>query len=262
MTDAIRKHWPEYLMEAAALGCFMVSACLAGVLLAYPGSPVHQAIPDPALRRVLGGCAMGLTAIVLILSPWGKRSGAHMNPATTLMFFRLGKISGPDAVFYMAAQFLGGAAGVLAAASIIEAVRDRSVNYAVTQPGATGLTAAFLAEALISFLLMSVVLRVSNHPTLSRFTPFFVGFLVALYISIEEPLSGMSMNPARTLSSAVNAQSFTALWIYFTAPPLGMLAAAELYVRRRGLHRVFCAKMHHHNSQRCIFRCNFGSLTR
>ena len=52
----------------------------------------------------------------------------------------------------------------------------------------------------------------------------------------------------------------TALWLYFIAPPLGMLLAAELYLRQAGLHRVFCAKLHHHNDKRCIFRCRFDEL--
>ena len=55
-------------------------------------------------------------------------------------------------------------------------------------------------------------------------------------------------------------QEWTALWIYFTAPLLGMLAAGELYLRSRGIQRVFCAKLHHHNSTRCIFRCRYAEL--
>jgi aquaporin Z len=80
------------------------------------------------------------------------------------------------------------------------------------------------------------------------------------YISIEAPLSGMSMNPARTFGSALSANTWTALWIYFTAPPLGMLLAAETYLRLAGARKVFCAKLHHHNNKRCIFRCNFQEL--
>ena len=88
-------------MEAAALGMFMVSACAFGVLLEYPGSPVHQAVPLQIARQILGGIAMGLTAVAIISSPWGKRSGAHMNPALTLTFLTLGKIAPWDALFYV-----------------------------------------------------------------------------------------------------------------------------------------------------------------
>src|ERR1051325_7367080 len=110
---ALRTHWPEYLIEASGLGLFMISACSFTVLFEHPASAVRQAIETPILRHVLTGIAMGLTAIALIYSPWGKQSGAHFNPATTLTFFRLGKIEPWDAFFYVLAQFLGGTAGVL-----------------------------------------------------------------------------------------------------------------------------------------------------
>ncbi|MBW8065283.1 MAG: aquaporin family protein, partial [Nitrospira sp.] len=93
MYDALKRHWPEYLMEAAGLGLFMISAGACATMLEYSGSAVREAIPDPALRRMLMGIAMGLTAIGIIYSPWGKQSGAHINPSITLTFFRLGKIS-------------------------------------------------------------------------------------------------------------------------------------------------------------------------
>lgn len=254
MLTALRKHWPEYLMEAAGLGIFMISACIIGGILDYPTSPVRQAIPDPVVRRVLGGIAMGLTAISIVYSPWGKQSGAHLNPSLTLTFFRLGKVEAKDTFFYVVSQFVGGLAGVLLCAGVIGSpIRHPSVNFVVTVPGVKGPSVAFGAELLISFLLMSVVLRVSNHPRLARFTGLFAGTLVATYISVEAPFSGMSMNPARTLASALPAQLWTGLWIYFTAPPLGMLLAAEVYLRSRGMAGIHCAKLHHQNNKRCIF---------
>jgi aquaporin Z len=140
-------------------------------------------------------------------------------------------------------------------------VAHPSVHYAVTIPGLSGVGVAFLAEATISFLQMSLVLRVSNTKRLARFTGVFAGLMVATYISLEAPYSGMSMNPARTFASALPANLWTALWLYFTAPPLGMLLAAEIYVRRHGIRQVFCAKLHHHNHTRCIFRCNWDQLS-
>jgi aquaporin Z len=140
------------------------------------------------------------------------------------------------------------------------ALAHPEVNFVVTLPGANGEAVAFAAEVVIAFVLISVVLRVSNTARLARYTGLFAGALVVTYISVEAPLSGMSMNPARTLGSAVPANVWTALWIYFTAPPIGMLLAAEVYLRMKGRHRVFCAKLHHFNSTRCIFRCNFAEL--
>ena len=78
MHDALKRHWPEYLMEAAGLGLFMISAGVCATMLEHSGSAVREAIPDPALRRMLMGIAMGLTAIGIIYSPWGKQSGAHI----------------------------------------------------------------------------------------------------------------------------------------------------------------------------------------
>jgi aquaporin Z len=261
MRAALRSHWPEYLIEAAGLGIFMLVACAFGTLLGHPASPVVQALPEPLGRRALMGVAMGLTAIALIYSPWGRRSGAHFNPATTLMFWRLGKIAPADAALYALAQTAGGIAGVVLAAALVgPPLGAPDVRYVATLPGVVGALGAFVAECVITFVLMSVVLRASNTPGLARFTGLFAGALVATYITLEAPLSGMSMNPARSLASALPAHTWPSLWIYFLAPPLGMLLAAELYVRHRGPAAVFCAKLHHDTSQRCIFHCRYAEL--
>ncbi len=253
-------HWPEYAIEAALLGAFMISACAVTVLLEHPSSAVHAAIPDATVRRALIGLAMGLTAVGLIYSPWGQQSGAHFNPSVTLTFLRLGKITPVDAVGYVTAQCVGGILGVLVARLCLGMlVAHPAVDFAATVPGSQGTAVAFLAEGAISFVLMSVILSLSNSPY-ARATGFVCGALVATYIALEAPYSGMSMNPARTLASAVVARQWTAAWVYFTAPPLGMLAAAELYVRRRGLHRVLCAKLAHDRIHRCIFRCDYAAL--
>jgi aquaporin Z len=258
MSDALKKHWPEYLMEAVELGLFMFSACAFTVLLFHPSSPIAQTIHDGVVRRLLMGSAMGSTAIAIIFSPLGQRSGAHFNPSVTWTFFRLGKIEAGDAAFYTLFQFAGGIAGVMLASLTFHGLlAHQSVNYAVTLPGSNGPIVALFAEIIISFILMSVVLTVSNTKRFARWTGIFAGALVATYITIESPISGMSMNPARTLSSALGAQVWMSLWIYFVAPPLGMLLAAEVHQRLNTGRAVACAKLHHHNNQRCIFRCNF-----
>jgi aquaporin Z len=260
---SIRQHWPEYLMEAAGLGIFMISAAVVTTLLEYPESPLHGLFPDPVVRRVLIGMAMGLTAIGIIYSPWGKQSGAHLNPAVTFTFYRLGKMEGIDACCYVIAQSVGGLIGLVAASIAIGmAIEHPAVNYVVTVPGHNSTGIAFLAEGLISFGLMLTVLFVSNQKRLAPLTGIFAGCLVSTYISLEAPLSGMSMNPARTLASAVPAHLWTAFWVYLTAPPLGMLLAAEVYTRVKNFKQVYCAKLHHHNDKRCIFRCNYPELLR
>src|SRR5262245_34501317 len=252
MYAALKEHWPEYLMEAAGLGIFMVSVCVVGALLEYPASPVHQTIRDPLVRTSLTALARGLTAIGLFYSRWGKQSGAHFNPALTLTFCWLGKVAAWDACFYTVAQFLGGLAAVLLTAALLgQWLADPAVNYAVTVPGPAGQGIAFLAEFLMSFGLMLVVLIASNTRRAARFTGLFAGALIAIYMVVERPYSGMSMNPARTFASAVPAMIWSGLWLYFAAPLLGMALAGEVYLQSFG--RVYCAKLHHDNDKRCIF---------
>src|SRR5436853_2978147 len=245
LREAFRSHRVEYAMEAAGLGVFMLAACVFTVVLEHPASRA-QAI-DPLARRALMGAAMGLTAIALIYSPWGKRSGAPLNPSVTLAFWRLGRIPAHDAFFYVAAQMVGGIAGVgLAWLILREALVHPATNFAATLP-AGGIAAALAAEFAISFLLMTVVVIVSGS-RFARFTGLCAGAVVAVYILVEAPISGMSMNPARSLASALGAGSLGALWIYFLAPPLGMLAAVVFQRKRAG-----CAKLDHAPGVRCIF---------
>jgi aquaporin Z len=254
-----RSHWPEYAIETAALAVFMVSAVLFTALVEHTASPVRTAIDNAVLRRMLVGMAMGLTAASIIYSPWGQRSGAHLNPSVTLTFLRLGKVAPRDAVFYVLAHFAGGAAGILLAVALVRGVvADPSVNYVATIPGSFGTAAAFAGELAISFGMMSTILVVSNTRRLARFTGVVAACLIALYITVEAPLSGMSMNPARSFAPALAAGSASSLWIYFLAPPLGMLFAAELYVRRAGRISVRCAKLHHPAGGACHFNCGHG----
>jgi len=250
-------HWREYLIEVAALGTFMISAATMTVMLEHPESPLHGVVAEPMTRRVLMGIAMGFTAAAIIYSPWGRRSGAHMNPAVTLTFLRLGKIDGRDALAYVAAQFAGGVLGIaLASFALARWIADPAVNYVVTAPGVFGHAAAFAGEALISFLMMLVVLTASNQRRVAPFTGVIVAMLIATFIALEAPISGMSMNPARSLGPDVVGDKWRGLWIYFVAPPLGMLAAAETFLRVRGRLAVRCAKLHHDRGP-CIFNCGY-----
>ena len=256
---ALVQHWPEYLIEAGGLGLFMVSATAFTALLEHPASWVHQSIDNETLRRFLIGLAMGLTAIAIIYSPWGKRSGAHINPAATFTFYRLGKIAPWDAFFYVAAQFLGAALGMTVAfiAFTPAVVAHPNVNFIITVPGMAGPVAAFVAEAAISFGLMMLVLIVSNRREWNRYTGLLAGLLVMVYITVEAPLSGMSMNPARSFGSALLAQDWRAFAVYLTAPPLGMLLAAQIYLSLAGRNAVLCCKLHHENDENCIFHCQY-----
>ncbi|HEX6813588.1 MAG TPA: aquaporin [Planctomycetota bacterium] len=247
------------LLDGLGLGVFMVSAACFATLLEWPGSPLRAGLEPPLLRRLLMGFAMGLTAVALIYSPLGKRSGAHLNPATTVTFWRLGRVAPRQAVGYVLAQFAGGAAGLALAALLLgPRIAAPEVHFVATVPGAFGHGFAFVAELAMTFVLMSIVLRTSQSRRWNRWTGVVAGSLVALYITVEAPISGMSLNPARTFASALLARDFTGLWIYFMAPLCGMLLAAEWFVRLRGEGAVRCAKLHHDNPYRCTFRCRWG----
>src|SRR6266567_3068807 len=247
-------HWTEYAIEAALLGLFMISACVFTYLLQFPASPIRAELSSAVVRRALTGIAMGVTAIALIYSPWGQRSGAHLNPSVTLTFLRLGKIKAIDASFYFLFQFAGAAIGVfVAAAALGSRIADPAVQYAATYPGATGQAIASLGEFVISFLQMTIVLSVTNHPTLNRLTGLIAGLMVAIYIAIESPYSGMSMNPARTFGSALPSGIWHGFLIYLLVPPTAMLAAAQVFIWQRGKPAVVCCKLDHTPARDCIF---------
>lgn len=255
---SIGSHWPLYLFEGAELALFMISACVFTVILFDASIPIQNELPGPVWRRLLMGLSMGVTAVLIIRSPMGKRSGAHFNPAITLTYLRLGKISRPDACLYVLSQFIGGVVGVGASALLLgRALAGPSVMFAETVPGKAGTGAAFAAEAFMAALLMAVVLWTSNRPPLASLTSYFVGILITFYVLLFAPVSGFSINPARTTASAVFADVWTAVWVYFTAPVLGMLCSAEVYIRSQGKDGILCAKLHPDPAYECPFLCHY-----
>jgi len=252
-----------YAMDGALLGLFMVSACVSVAAVEHPASPIRQLIASNFARRALVGLAMGLTAVLLIYSPWGKRSGAFMNPALILCFLRLGKLEPRAALGYIIAQFLGGSLGVAACALTFRAwLSHPAVNYVLTAPGAAGAAVAWLGELGIGFVMLTTVMTVNRAPRLAPYTGFFAAALVALFITLEAPLSGMSLNPARSFASAVFAGSFRGFWIYLSAPALGMLLGVELQRRLEARHARLCGKLNHSETVACFVRCNCLERTR
>lgn len=247
MIESPENHWRVYLMEAAGLAGFVFGAGLLSVLLEHPDLFVMQSSfggeENAIWRRVPLGILMG-GYITFITRLWGERSGAHINPTVTWTFFRLGKINFADAVFYTAAQF----AGAFAAAQILKFALGHYfahplIDFGVTKPKPPHTsTEAFVAEFVISFVLMFVVLAAANSTKLEKKAPLIIGILIALYLIVETPYSGMSLNPARSTGAAVAANKYEHLWIYFVAPGLAMLLAAELFLRAKPLLPVIVDK--------------------
>jgi aquaporin Z len=261
VADAINAHWKEYLMEGTELGTFMLSTCIFGTLIYNDESPLKALALSEVSDSILMGTAMAITTFMIIRSPFGRRSGAHFNPAVTLTFFWLGRMHRWDAAFYIAAHFGGALAGVLAAREIAGLrLSAPSVQYMVTLPGKYGSPLAFVFEFLLAVLLMSTVLYASNHRLLVRFTPTFVATLTVLYFALSSSISGFSVNPARSFSSALFAWIWRGIWIYFAAPSLGMLSAGAIYIRWAGFNHVYCAKVFHDTTSTCPFACQFRRL--
>ena len=258
MIKRLKNNWTVYSMEAICLGLFMISASFFATILEYPNSVLHRAISNDVIRLLIMAVAMGLTAVGINYSPMGKLSGAHMNPAVTLSFLGLKKIKPRDALFYLLFQVIGGVTAVSIMSVVIgSAFRDSHVNYVVTAPGKSGHIAAFVVEMMMSFGMMLMVLITSNHPKYSSYTGIIAGVFVTVFILLSVPISGFSINPARTIASAIPSGMYPSFWIYMTAPFFGMFAAAAMY-KYLGA-KTLCAKITHDEKYRCIFNCGYHS---
>lgn len=221
-----------YGCEALGLGIFMFSAGVFDILIDHPDLWIRQHLHSALIRRFFIGLSMGLTALGIMFSPFGKKSGAYINPSVTIIRYRLGEINLMDCVFYSISQFTGGAIGMYLVVLILpNLVAHPAINFIVTIPPKNGEILAFILEFLISFLLILTVLFTGKSKSWRKYTPFYVAILITLYITFEAPYSGMSMNPARTFASAIVANQWNSFWIYCTAPVLGMLVGEKIYKR-------------------------------
>jgi len=234
MLETFKRHWREYLMEAAGLAGFVIGAGFLTIFLEHPNFPAMQSSFSSAenaiWRRVPLGILMG-AYITLVVYLFGEKSGAHINPATTWAFFRFKKINFADSVFYTLAQFAGAvAAALVLKIALGEWFAHPLVNFGVTKPMPPhNSMAAFVAEFIISFVLMFVVLIFIGSKRLEKYAAIVTGVLIALYLIVELPFSGMSLNPARSFAAAFAANEWEHLWIYFVAPPAAMLLATEIF---------------------------------
>ncbi|MFD2722045.1 aquaporin [Hymenobacter monticola] len=249
MTQALRQHWRHYLVEAGGIMAFLAFSGSAAVLCHHPDSAVARALgPQEWVQRVGVGLVVGSLIAAMAYSPWGKRSGAHFNPAVTLGFWHLGHIATADALWYVLAQFAGAlAAGAGMHWALAPWFDHPSIHYNTTKPidGPHGWALALGAEVLISSMLMLGLLWSLHSARGKKWTGALAGALagalLALFVVVEAPLSGMSLNPARTLGTAVAAGEAPHLWLYFVGPLGAMWATAEAF-RRYRQRRVLAAR--------------------
>jgi aquaporin Z len=242
----VREYLAEYVGTALLLLVGLSAVCADFAVR----SPVVSALPESNVRRLITGVIFAGTVTAIVYSPLGRRSGGHLNPAITLAFWIQGKITSRSAIVYAAAQI----AGALTGAALVLAIWGgwaTNVHVGATVPKDGGPLAALAAETAMTFLLVSLVLNFVDRPRLMVFTGVAVGTLVAFFVFVEAPVSGASLNPARTLGPAVVGSTFTHLWVYLLGPPVGALSAALLYRHRRST--VACAKLYHTDTVECRF---------
>jgi aquaporin Z len=226
-----KKNRKHYLQEAIGLAIFMISACFFGAMLESGRSSWHIAIPNDFIRLIIMGASMGTTALFIFYSPVTAPSGAQINPAVTIAFWRLGKMCHWDALFYILFQLAGGTLAVYVMQLAMGAMlTDAPVNSVATVPGAPGLLPALITETIIAFITMSIVLFTSVHGWLKNYTRVIAAILVCCWVIIAGPVSGFGMNPARTLASAIPSNIWTGWWVYMIAPFAGMLLATENFL--------------------------------
>ena len=258
LAETLRRHWPEYAIEAGFLAAFLLFAGVVSAWLLGPDAPASEL----AVRRLVAGVATGLLLIAMVYSPWGRRSGTHLNPAITLAYVRLGKIGRWDALFYPLAQIGAGFAAVwlLRHGAWLPAAAPPALLSASIGPSSAW--AAFLAEFVLSGLAMLLILFTSNHERWFRATGLIYGLLVMLIVACAPPLAGFGMNAARLLAVDASGDVASANWLNLLPPLLGMQLAVEAYRLFTGRTQVLCAKLAHNTHGRCIFRCQHPYQTR
>ncbi|MEP7377542.1 MAG: aquaporin [Chitinophagaceae bacterium] len=245
MKAAFRQNRKHYLQEALGLAIFMVSACFfTAMLFSEKGSWSHS-IQSEMLKNLLMGILMGSTALFIFYSPFTAPSGSHINPAVTLTFLRLGKMCRYDALFFIIFQMIGGTAAVYMMQFLMGTILTNSpVNSAITIPGKFGMWWALVTEFIIAFITMTMVLFISHHDKLKKYTRIFSGMLVCCWVIFAGPISGFGMNPARSFASALPSGIWASFWIYLFIPFAGMLSAAEFFLftrRTKNIHQPVIA---------------------
>ena len=220
-------HLAEWSAELLGTGLVLLVGLSAVCFDFGSASPLH-ALPT-SLRYLLTGLVFAGTGSLFALTPPGRRSGAHLNPVVTLVFWSQRKVHWHDLVGYVLAQLLGAIIGaaIVRAAWGAQAV---SVHDGATQPG-PGVSAAVavLLEAAMTAVVILTILLMTSRAAIARYTPLVLWLLIAVFVWQLAPLTGTSLNPARSLGPALVAPLLGPYWIYVVGPCLGGAVAALLF---------------------------------
>jgi aquaporin Z len=248
-------HWRIWGAEAAGTALMVLAIVSAAALSLGDGSPVAEALPGQGTRFLVLGTLVAPCIALIAISPLGRLSGAHINPAVTLGFWALGRVSRHDLLGYVAAQLAGGLAGALTARLLLPSSATESIGGAVTHPAAVSTAMALGLEAGMTALLLVVVLAFLSSEQLARWTPLALVPLIAAIIWIGSPWTGASLNPARSEGPALASGDLVDLWVYFLGPAVGALAVAALWPRR-----PLTAKLFHDPRYPCSLRSELPAM--
>jgi aquaporin Z len=212
------------------------------------GSPVVGLIPSPSLRTVVTGFLFGCVGCLIALSPVGKISGAHINPAVSVAFWLRGKMRTKALIGYIAAQMTGAAIGSIPL--LLWRNQGRSIQYGITVPGIAGVWPAFFSEVLATAALITYLYIFIGQKKLRNYTPYGIPVLYSLLNILFAVASGDSTNPARSFGPALISGNFSHYWVYWVAPMTGVVMVTMFFKWRR-IHRIYkmeAARISYHES--------------
>ena len=212
-------------------------------------------IPDLSARRLVTGLCFAGTGSLIAVSPLGRLSGGHINPAVSLAFWMSGKMRLPDFVAYVAAQMLGGMAGAVLLATAWRG-HSASVQNGMTLPGAGWpLGTVFAWEAALTGTMVFMIFFFVSSNRLMRWTPLMNWLLIATMVWLEAPISGTSLNPARSFGPALVTGVWTDQWLYAVAPPVGAAGGLGLFLLVTSeARRILTGKLFSAPNYRTLFR--------
>jgi aquaporin Z len=237
-------HLSEWAAEAAGTAVLMLVIVSVVSFVFSPGSPLEHRLPSMGARLLLAGLLIAGSGSLVAISPLGRLSGGHLNPAVTFGFWITGHVHRHDLFGYVAAQVIGAFAGA-ALGALLWGSRASAVHFAATHPG-RGLRGSDAAavEALMTAVLLLVIFVLNAFNRTMRLTPVATWLVVTTMVWQAAPYTGTSLNPARSLAPAVLDRNPGSLWVYLVAPLIGAAAAAAL-VQVGALRRPLTAKMYH-----------------
>ncbi|MEU1598827.1 aquaporin [Streptomyces sp. NPDC005708] len=218
-----RHNWRAWLSEFAATAILLLVMVTLFRGLFGADSVLARVLPSQEGRLVADAMVSGTTVGLLIVSPFGRRSGGHMNPAVSLAFWLMGALPGRDAAAYAASQLAGSVAGVAVGRLVWgEQTAHPAVGFATIRASAhIPWVAVFTSEAATTALMLAAVTFVAARPRLALWLPTVAGSVIAALILLVGRWMGGSFNPARQFGPELFSHDLAWLWVYLLAPLVG-----------------------------------------